>query len=144
MSCSILQVCICGMYHDVDTAAEFLQCAKLDLRALELNFDKKPWGVVFVNHTRYYCFKVPTLPWMDQLWHEHGGIRWYPGHQQCISIALSGHSSMYSLQGESLLDVIGSIHYGYWGEPERAPHWSVVFVYVGASCCARSVNKKIR
>ena len=31
-----------------------------------------------------------------------------------------------------------------WGEPERAPHWLVVFVYVGASCCARSVNKKIR
>ena len=31
-----------------------------------------------------------------------------------------------------------------WEEPERAPHWSVVEVYVGASRCARSVNKKIR
>ena len=32
----------------------------------------------------------------------------------------------------------------YWGEPERAPHWSVVKVYVvGASRCAWSVNKKI-
>ena len=23
-----------------------------------------------------------------------------------------------------------------WGEPEQAPHWSVVDVYVGASRCA--------
>ena len=31
----------------------------------------------------------------------------------------------------------------YWGEPERAPHWSVVKVYVvGASRCAWSMNKK--
>ena len=30
-----------------------------------------------------------------------------------------------------------------WGEPERAPHWSVVEVYVGASRCAWSVNKTI-
>ena len=33
---------------------------------------------------------------------------------------------------------------GSWGEPEQAPHWSVIFVYVRASRCARSVNKKIR
>ena len=31
-----------------------------------------------------------------------------------------------------------------WGKPERAPHWSVVEVYVGALRCVRSVNKKIR
>ena len=30
----------------------------------------------------------------------------------------------------------------YWGEPERAPYWSVVKVYVGASHCAWSVKKK--
>ena len=30
----------------------------------------------------------------------------------------------------------------YWGEPEQAPHWSVVEVYVGVSRCVWSVNKK--
>ena len=29
-----------------------------------------------------------------------------------------------------------------WGEPERAPHWLVVEVYVGASRCAQSVNNR--
>ena len=53
------------------------------------------------------------------------------------------HSAIPSQRGPHLLDQYTS-QTTNWGEPERAPHWSVVFVYVGASCFARSVNKKIR
>ena len=46
--------------------------------------------------------------------------------------------STYYTSGHHLITQIFN-----WAEPERAPHWSVVEAYVGASLCARSVNKKI-
>ena len=56
---------------------------------------------------------------------------------------------MYSATDDSATlnySASGALNYVYinWGKPERAPHWSVIFVYVGASDSARSVNKKIR
>ena len=57
---------------------------------------------------------------------------------------VGSHTSVVGSYTVSNTLVVGSEYpvVNSWGEPERAPHWSVVKVYIGASRCVQSVNKK--
>ena len=52
-------------------------------------------------------------------------------HLQLMRLTLVATCFILELHCEQMIN---------WGEPERAPHWSVVDVYVRASRCARNVN----
>ena len=61
-----------------------------------------------------------------------------------VIIHLCGYHNIHENLNPSKLNThtVATFHTPNWGEPEQAPHWLVVEVYVRVSRCVRSANKK--